>query len=66
MKKCVIENYGEGYHRIYEEFTDEQFNFLNNLFNEINHSPYSESYAPWISIWEAKGNELKMFENNDN
>lgn len=66
MKKCVIENYGEGYNRIYEELTDEQFNFLNNLFNEINNSPYGESYAPWISIWEAKGNELKMFENNDN
>lgn len=66
MKKCVIENYGEGYNRIYEEFTDEQFNFLNNLFNEINHSPYGESYAPWISIKEAEGYELKMFGNNDN
>ena len=66
MKKCVIENYGEGYNRIYEEFTDEQFNFLNNLFNEINHSSYSESYAPWISIKKAEGYELKMFGNNDN
>lgn len=66
MKKCVIENYGEGYNRIYEELTDEQFNFLNNLFNEINYSPYGESYAPWISIKEAEGNELKMFKDNDN
>jgi len=66
MKKCIIRNSGEGNNKIYKELTDEQFNFLDNLFDEINNSPYGECYAPYISIWEAEGNELKMFENNDN
>jgi len=66
MKKCVIINSAEGRNKIYKELTDEQFNFLNSLFDEINNSPYGECYAPWISICEAEDNELKMFENNDN
>lgn len=66
MKKCVIRNSGEGNNKIYKELTDEQFNFLKSLFDEINNSPYGECYAPWISIWEAADNELIMFQNNDN
>ena len=61
MKKCVIRNSGEGNNKIYKELTDEQFNFLKSIFEEINYSPYGESYAPWISIWEAEDDELKMF-----
>ncbi len=52
MKKCVIINSGEGNNKIYRELTDEQFNFLDSLFDEINNSPYGECYAPWISIQE--------------
>ena len=41
-------------------------NKLKKIGYDINHSPYGESYAPWISIKEAEGYELKMFGNNDN
>lgn len=66
MKKCVIINSAEGRNKLYKELTDEQYEFLNNLFEELNNSDFGECWAPNIYVYEAQDNELKMFQNNDN
>ena len=51
MAKCVISNSGESICRITRELTDEQYHFLDHLFNELNDAA-DGSYAPYVSIYK--------------
>ena len=49
MNTYKITNIGEGNATIIKELTEEQYEFLNNLFDELNDA--GEPYAPYISIY---------------
>ena len=51
MTKYVISNSGESNCRITRELTEEQYHFLDHLFNELNDAA-DGSYAPYISIYK--------------
>jgi hypothetical protein len=51
MTKYVISNHGESNCRITRELTEEQYHFLDHLFNELNDAA-DGSYAPYISIYK--------------
>lgn len=48
MNTYIILNSGESDAKIVKELTEEQYEFLNNLFKELNGT--RELYAPYISI----------------
>lgn len=52
-KKYVINNSGEADIRLIRDLTDEQYQFLSSIFDELNNSDDCEAYHPFISIYEA-------------
>ena len=50
MKTYRISNIGEANATMVKELTEEQYEFLNNLFEELNNT--GKPYAPYISIYE--------------
>ena len=55
MAKYVITNSGESICSITRELTEEQYHFLDHLFNELNDAT-DGSYAPYISILKNQMN----------